>query len=319
MPAAPERVPENKVVDFIDGKTLRNRTPEEYVRQNIARSLVHEYRYPRGEIRVGVTIQMGSGKKQVDIAIYQEGKQHLQENIIGIVECKREGTPSEDKKEGVAQLKSYMAACPNCRFGLWTNGSAQRLCFARAEVNGSVLFDTVVDIPTKGEKKADAGAPDRRLLRPATADNLLFAFRRCHNYIAGNTGLQKPEAFWELLKVIFCKAQDERSGHSLEFYVTSAEQKTTPGQLKCKARIDALFKDVKKDFPSIFPAKEDVAVPKEVLAYIVAQLINVGSFAEIRKILARSSSRKNFALGTSCSLRRFPVSTSILALFVRPR
>lgn len=265
-------MPENKVVDFIDGKTLRNRTPEEYVRQNIARSLVHEYRYPRAEIGVGVTIQMGSGKKQVDIAIYAEGKPHFQEHIIGIIECKREGTPAEDNKNGVAQLKSYMAACPNCRFGLWTNGSAQRLCFARTDVKGAVAFDPVVDIPTKGEKKLDAGAPDRRLLRPATADNLLFAFRRCHNYIAGNTGLQKPEAFWELLKVIFCKAEDERSGKALEFYVTSAEQKTTPGQLKCKARIDGLFGHVKKDFPTIFPEKEDISLPKEVLAYTVAQL-----------------------------------------------
>ena len=33
-----ERVPENKVVDFIDGRTLRDRKPEEHVRQNIATS-----------------------------------------------------------------------------------------------------------------------------------------------------------------------------------------------------------------------------------------------------------------------------------------
>jgi len=49
-------------------------------------------------------------------------------------------------------------------------------------------------------------------LREATGDNLKFTFRRCHDYIAGNQGLQKPEAFWELLKVIFCKIEDERSG-----------------------------------------------------------------------------------------------------------
>lgn len=134
------------------------------------------------------------------------------------------------------------------------------------------LAGTEINARDKGQKRLDAGAPDRKSLRPATADNLLFAFRRCHNYIAGNTGLQKTEAFWELLKVIFCKAEDERSGKALEFYVTSAEQKTAAGQLKCKSRIDDLFERVKKDFPSIFPAKEDVTLSREVLAYTVAQL-----------------------------------------------
>jgi type I restriction enzyme M protein len=267
-----ERVPENKVIDFIDGTTLRNRTPEEYVRQTIARSFVHEYRYPRGEIAVGLTIQMGSSKKQVDLAIFEEGKSRKQEHIIGIVECKREGTPADDEKGGVNQLKAYMAACPNCRFGLWTNGSDQRLCFSRVDAAGVVTFDPIVDVPIKGAKRPDSAAPDRRMLRAATADNLLFAFRRCHNYIAGNSGLQKPEAFWELLKVIFCKAQDERSGKPLEFYVTSPEQRSMAGQLKCKHRVDALFEKVKQDFPTIFARADEIGLSKDVLAYTVAQL-----------------------------------------------
>ena len=38
-------VPHGKVLDFIDG-TIRNETPEEYVRQEIEKSLVREYLYP---------------------------------------------------------------------------------------------------------------------------------------------------------------------------------------------------------------------------------------------------------------------------------
>lgn len=113
-----ERVPDNKLVDFIDGKTLRDRKPEEHVRQNLARSLVHEYRYPRADVAVEFRIKMGSGSKRVDLAIFAEGKPHVQEHIIGIVECKRADIKPDDRKEGVAQLQSYMAACPNCRFGL---------------------------------------------------------------------------------------------------------------------------------------------------------------------------------------------------------
>jgi type I restriction enzyme M protein len=205
-----QRIPENKVVDIIDGKTLRNRNPEEYVRQNVARSLLQEYRYDRSDIAVELPIKVGSAKPRVDLAIFGEGKPRTQDNIWIIIECKKAGTSSEDKKEGIPQLKSYMAASPNCRYGLWTNGSDQRICLLRSEVAGEIVFDEIVDIPLKGQKLRDAEAPDRRQLRPATGDNLLFAFQRCHNYIAGNQGLQKPEAFWELLKVIFCKIEDER-------------------------------------------------------------------------------------------------------------
>ena len=248
-----ERVPDGKLVDFIDGSTLRNRKPEEHVRQNTARSLVHEYKYPRTEIAVEFTIKLGSRSPRVDLVIFAEGKPHKQENIIGIVECKAADIRPDDKDDGVGQLKSYMASSPNCRFGMWTNGSEERLCFVRTDASGTVTFDEVVDIETKGQKRPNLMAPDRKLLRPATGDNLLYAFKRCHNYIAGNTGLEKPDAFRELLKVIFAKAEDERtSGRALEFYVTNAERLSPDGRLKCKSRIDALFEKVKRDYASIF-------------------------------------------------------------------
>jgi hypothetical protein len=43
-----------RVLDFIDGKTQRLETPEEYVRQEIAKSLVREYGYNKAEHRSGV-------------------------------------------------------------------------------------------------------------------------------------------------------------------------------------------------------------------------------------------------------------------------
>jgi type I restriction enzyme M protein len=122
----------------------------------------------------------------------------------------------------------------------------------RMEEFGRVSFDQIVDLPMKGDDEERVDAPDRRRLRPATSDNLLFAFKRCHNYIAGNQGLQKPEAFWELLKVIFCKIEDERSVDRLRFFVTNKERKIPAGQLKCKSRLDALFNEVKSKYPTIF-------------------------------------------------------------------
>ncbi len=57
-------VPAGKVLDFIDG-TLRNETPEEYVRQEIEKSLVREYEYGRGEMEVEFRVKMGSASEAV--------------------------------------------------------------------------------------------------------------------------------------------------------------------------------------------------------------------------------------------------------------
>lgn len=83
--------------------------------------------------------------------------------------------------------------------------------------------------------------------------------------------MQKPEAFWELLKLIFCKITDER-GSDIQFYATSQERQTLNGQMKIKARIDKLFTEVRKKYGSIFKANEVVDLEPRVLAYLVSQL-----------------------------------------------
>lgn len=117
---------------------------------------------------------------------------------------------------------------------------------------------TVAGSKSRRSQKAVVGRPavfmkgERNGWKRRRRCNLLLAFKRCHNYIAGNQGLQKPEAFWELLKVIFCKIEDERSLDSLSFYITNREQKRPDGQLKCKKRMDLLFIGVRTKYSSIF-------------------------------------------------------------------
>jgi type I restriction enzyme M protein len=231
-------VPHGKRVDFIDGK-FRNDTPEEYVRQEIEKSLVREYQYPREDIAVEFPIKMGVANKKVDLAIFPEGAARKQEYVWAIIECKSSNVPSTHKTEGVEQLKSYLSACVNAEFGMWTNG-IERYCFRKVIVGGKADFVEVVDLPVKGKTLEEAEKPTLASLKAAASDDLLFTFRRCHNYVAGNQGLQKPEAFWELLKLIFCKIDDERSGE-LEFYATSEQRQSLNGQMKVKQRLDKLF------------------------------------------------------------------------------
>lgn len=116
------QVPDGYICDYIDG-TFRKDTPEEYVRQIIEKRLVNEHGYKADRIKVEYTLRLGSKRPRVDIAIFQDDETDFaQENIFLIVECKSDKVKAEDKKDGVGQLKSYMSACPNCEWGMWTNG-----------------------------------------------------------------------------------------------------------------------------------------------------------------------------------------------------
>lgn len=262
-------VPQGKVIDFIDGK-IRNETPEEYVRQEMEKSLVRDYHYAREQVAVDLRIKIGSKGKRPDLSIFDKDAKHDQENIQIIIECKAASVTPENKKDGVEQLKSYMAACLNARIGMWTNGT-DRFCYRKEERNGSLKFVEVPDIPASGEGYDDR--PSFSSLRTATSDILLFMFKRCHNYIAGNSGLQKPEAFFELLKIIFCKVEDERSAQiNINFYAPVNHGMNNDA--KVKARIDSLFENVKKNYPQIFSENDAVELEPRVIRYIVDQFQN---------------------------------------------
>ena len=264
-------VAQGKILDFIDGITQRLDTPEEYVRQEIAKSLVREYRYSKVDFKVEFVIRIGVRKPRADLVIFPPQTSHTQEHARIVVECKASTIKAADRKDGVGQLKSYMAVCPNVEYGMWTNG-LERFCYRRLLKAGQVIIEDVPDLPEFGRDEDEADRPRFDQLKPATSDALLFAFRRCHNYIAGNQGLQKPQAFWELLKLIFCKIHDERQNDEIEFFAAANERHGVNGPLKVQKRLDGLFAQVKGDYPTIFKAAEAIELKPVVLAYLVTQL-----------------------------------------------
>jgi type I restriction enzyme M protein len=264
-------VQQGKILDFIDGQTQRNETPEEYVRQEIAKSLVREYGYAKRDIAVEFTLRLGTRKPRADLVIFPERDEHKQGNAYIIVECKAPTVKAADRKEGVEQLRSYMAACENVRYGMWTNG-IERFCYRRVFKSGKADTEEIPDLPECGRTDDEAERPRFDQLKPATSDALLFAFRRCHNYIAANQGLQKPQAFWELLKLIFCKIYDERNSEEVQFYAAANERAGVNGPIKVRNRLEKLFNEVKGDYPQIFRDNEIIDLEPRVLAYLVSQL-----------------------------------------------
>ena len=103
---------------------------------------------------------------------------------------------------------------------------------------------------------------------------LKSVFRRCHNYIYANAGLQKADAFHELLKLIFCKNFDEEeSGTSLQFTIRPQERMTTSGQRRLmEERLAPLFKRVMDRYPFIFESDDQIKLDPRVAAYVVSEL-----------------------------------------------
>ncbi len=255
-----ELIPQGKIKCYITGK-LRKDTPEERVRQEVARSLVEEYGYDKELIDIEHKIKVGSSKKRADIVIFYENTEHEQKDIYMIVEVKREDVKPSNKKEGIKQLETYLASCMNAKFGLWVG--SERLAFEVVEKNGMKSLELGTDIPRKGETKTPK--PTRGRLVPAV--DLKRAFKRIHNYIYANQGFQKDKAFEELLKLIFIKVYDEQYSPTLKFYVLP-EEKTD----EVRKRLTGVFEKVKKQYRYIFKGNEVIELNDRVLRYVAAEL-----------------------------------------------
>lgn len=255
-----EVIPPGKIKCFITGK-LRKDTPEERIRQDIARSLVEEYGYEKSDIDIEFPVKMGRAKKRADIVIVSEDEEHTQENIYMIAEVKTEDVKPSDKKEGVGQLGSYVAASPNSVFALWVGN--ERLAFEVVEEKGKRVLTQIPDIPKKGETTIPK--PTRGGLVPAV--NLKQVFKRVHNYIYVNQGFQKDKAFEELQKLIFIKVYDEQYNPTLQFYILPGEDIS-----KVRNRLTKVFQKVQERYKYIFKGNETLELNDSVLGYIVSEL-----------------------------------------------
>ncbi len=202
------------------------------------------------------------------LAVFPPSTEHKQEAISIVIECKRPETKAADESNGVGQLKSYLSACLNSRFGMWVGEELQ--VWEKTQHDGVPDYLVATDIPRFG---SDSPKPPKFAdLVPADED-LAAVFKRCHDYIYGNQGLQKEAAFQEFLKIIFCKVQDERElTDTLKFFIGNEERRSFLGQDKLRKSIADLFERVKARYPYIFAPDTQLELNNRVLAYIVGEL-----------------------------------------------
>ena len=187
------KVPDGKIRDYIDGE-FWNDTPEEYVRQIIEKRLVNEHKYKPEQIRIEFGLKSGSRRPRADIVIFpKDSPEFTQDYVELIIECKSEKVEPKNSKDGVEQLKSYMSVCPNCEWGMWTNGKYKEV-LRQVKVAGKYEFQEYNDIPPADGSLEDVDRPKRNTLKAAYDDNLLMVFKTCHNHIYATDGLSKEGA-----------------------------------------------------------------------------------------------------------------------------
>lgn len=262
---------EGYLTDLVTGQPKKE-TDVEKIRQNFERTLIEEYFYTAEDIGVDVQLRGHNARRKFGLVVYNADQERSQGSIRIVIDIADPNKKQTDKKGGVEDLRSALIACENTEFGVWTNG-VDRIVIQKVRKRFESELSEVTDFPRRGE--SEILTKSRSNLRIATGSNLLYAFQRCHNFIHGNQGGSKEGIFWELLKIIFAKIQDERNERQEpEFAIRSLEERrTSEGHRQVKQRIDDLYRQVKASYRDIFKeAGDDIRFDPMVVSYCVAQL-----------------------------------------------
>jgi type I restriction enzyme M protein len=272
-------IPEGKIIDFIDCK-VRPDSELEQIRQNFERTLIEEYRFVKADVVVDFRIRVQDGSSTVArkialVVLHAGSKNNTQEEVSILIQIAKPAVQPTDTKNGAGELEKALIACPNAQFACWTNG-IETIYFQKKKGKFETDILPVNDFPRKGEDASSIFTTDRSRLRVATGNNLLNAFKRCHDFIHANQGGSKEQIFWEFLKILFAKIEDEQHEGRPRFAIRNSEERNTrPGQKEVKDRVELLFREVcqRKEFRPLFTdTSQGILFNADVATFIVAQL-----------------------------------------------
>ncbi len=256
-----------KFKDFATGKFVKS-SPEEKIRQEYEKILVNDYGYKKLELDIEVSIPRGTGyfPDSADIVVFNSStKRDPAANILGIVETKR-----PERKDGLAQLKSYMTAT-SAIWGVWTNGSdIAYLC--KPPGTNSISKYYLNNIPARSQSLQDVGRIKKQGLKPFGREELKIAFRRILRTLYTNTNISRREKLGgEMIKLIFSKIEDEKTylNRIPDFRSEAGENSEV-----VKKRIDKLFERVKEELKNdgVFHSHEKINLEARSVAWVVGQL-----------------------------------------------
>ena len=279
-------IEDGKIVDYITGEQVTD-SAKEKVRQRIARAIFHEYGYSPDDMEPDFAVRVNGKRKKIDIAIFKTSCDHTEEHLHRIVICKPE--PKQGKKgafklrdheqatKDLDELRDFMEAVQSCQWGLWTNG-LELFFLKKTQGRFEATFEPAGDWPLADESQGTKEVHSHAKLRKADPELLRITFRRCHNFIHGNEGMQKDAAFWQFLYLIFAKMYDERQTNGdRRFWVTPNERFEKAGQAAIRKRIIPLFHATRDEYAGdkygrIFQGNEEIDLSDRALAFMVSEL-----------------------------------------------
>lgn len=262
------------IADYVSGKQVRA-TPEEVEAvQVFAHRLVDDLGYPKDVITTRPQYRVRarpSDRSQnrgypVDIAVFSSSRK-LEDDAFILVECKR-----RSRADGERQLKVYLSLS-SARIGVWFNGGEHVYILKKYLPDGSIDWSYLPSLPAYGQTLEDIGLLKREELKPPS--NLKTVFRDIRNHLAGNTrGITRDQQLaQEIMGLLFCKIFDEldTAPKDLPRFRVALDEPTD----RVAARIHDLFEAVKREYPDVFSANEEVALIRqdpESLRYVVGEL-----------------------------------------------
>lgn len=269
-------------------ETRKKATPKEVVLQSIIQQMNDEYGFELLDMQRDYSLKYedeeGNSKRViVDLAIFESGMAHDNDNLARLCFVFDNKVSSQDKKKGADAILNPVLSYSGCEFGLWTNGDELYFYQCVEDEVGNIDIVELSDFPGANENIEDLERQGERAKpRKPANDSLVRTFKRCHDYIYGNEG-KKKTAFWELLNMIFCKIYDEKRryldaerniSYRRKFWVGLKERNTIEGEHAVAKRIKGLFEELKTDslFKEVFDGNEQISLSDRGLAYVASEL-----------------------------------------------
>ncbi len=283
-------IEESQVLDLVTGNTIKL-TEQEQIRQEEERKLLEDFGYPQNQkqdlILLNLRIKPRTLKPHKFPLVVLQPKKSAEDDQIDnriyiLIDIEKPKTKPDDSKRGAEILAEFLKDTPYAEFAVWTNGT-ERLVYWKQSTRIKIRSVLVNDIPSYGKGPEDCFAPGKAALRPARGLSLRQAFQRCHDYIWATHGGSNESVFWELLKIVFAKIQDERKAqqavaenkdYERQFRIFSLEERNEkPKAQAVKDRIDLLYAMVLERYPELFGSRVDkIDLDAPTVSYIVAQL-----------------------------------------------
>lgn len=247
-------------------------TPEEVEAvQVFARRLFEDYEYDKRQIQTHPQFRVRKRPSDerreypVDIAVFRNSEK-IESNLFMIIECKQ-----PEKNQGLRQLKIYMDLSPAV-VGVWFNGKEHAYIRKVQDIDGTINYVEIPNIPKAGQRIEDIGLFERKDLKPTK--NLKAVFRDIRNRLSQQAvGITRDELLaQEIINILFCKIYDEINTGPEEVVTFRSGVNENPELVS--NRLKELFNKVKETYSDIFDNSDNITFDDISINYVVGELQN---------------------------------------------